>query len=262
MSHGAHSVVFHHSKATGNDLLVLVAIANYISDDGAWPKVDTIAKYARTSTRQVHRSLNSLRELGEIDWVTGGGQGQGVYRPNLYQLLLTCPVDCSGDWNHSMRQDVRSRGDMVSGLGVTATADKPVIEPVKEPLTKSSKISSDFEVTDAMKAWALENKLTVDLLSQTSQFVDYHIAKGSLMKDWVAAWRTWMRKANEWQKPTWERAKDVQAIESQIRTATDKEWTQRFIEQSHKAAEQATPPPMCEHGKTLVRCVPCASRLS
>jgi hypothetical protein len=262
MSHGAHSVVFHHSKSTGNDLLVLVAIANYISDDGAWPKVETIAKYARTSTRQVHRSLNSLRELGEIDWITGGGQGQGVYRPNLYQLLLTCPDNCSGDWNHSIRQDVRSRGDMVSGLGVTATADKPVIEPVKEPLTKSSKISSDFQVTEAMKSWALENKLTVDLESQTKQFIDYHIAKGSLMKDWVAAWRTWMRKANEWQKPAWLRGTDIQAVENKIRRDLDVEHTQRLLEESQKAAQQATPPPQCEHGKSLVRCIKCSSRLS
>ena len=262
MSHGAHSVVFHHSKATGNDLLVLVAIANYISDDGAWPKVETIAKYARTSTRQVHRSLASLRELGEIDWVTGGGQGQGVYRPNLYQLLLTCPPDCSGDWNHSVRQDVRSRGDMVSGLGVTATADKPVIEPVKEPISKSSKIDPNFQVTETMRDWIIDNKLAIDVDAQTLQFVDYHIAKGSLMKDWTAAWRTWMRKAAEWQKPTWERSKDIQAAESKIKIATEKEWTQQFLAESQKAAESATPPPMCEHGKTLVRCVPCASRLS
>jgi len=262
MSHGAHSVVFHHSKATGNDLLVLVAIANYISDDGAWPKVDTIAKYARTSPRQVHRSLNALRELGEVDWVTGGGQGQGVYRPNLYRLLLTCPDDCSGDWNHSVRQDVRSRGDMVSGLGVTATADKPVIEPVKEPIKKSSKINHDFQVTEDMQSWAKENKLTIDLTSQTNQFVDYHIAKGSLMKDWVAAWRTWMRKAEEWQKPTWERAKDIQAVESKIKMETDKEYTQRLLEQSRKSAESATPPPQCKHGQSIVRCVKCLNELT
>lgn len=262
MSHGAHSVVFHHSKATGNDLLVLVAIANYISDDGAWPKVDTIAKYARTSTRQVHRSLNSLRELGEIDWVTGGGQGQGVYRPNLYRLLLTCPDDCSGDWNHSLRQDVRSRGDMVSGLGVTATADKPVKEPVKEPIGKSTKISVPFHVTDELKDWFVDAKLPVDWMQQTDLFVDYYLGTGKTMKDWAAAWRNWMRKAAEYQKKPWDKAAEVAAVESKAKLQTDKEYTRKLLEESQKAAESATPPPKCQHGKTLAMCVPCASRLS
>jgi hypothetical protein len=262
MSHGAHSVVFHHSKATGNDLLVLVAVANYISDDGAWPKVETIARYARTSTRQVHRSLNSLRELGEIDWITGGGQGQGVYRPNLYRLLLACPDDCSGDWNHSMRQDVRSRGDMVSGLGVTATADKPVIEPVKEPIRKSTKIDTGFKPTEEMLDWFVDAKIPVDPNQQTQLFVDYYIASGKTMKDWSAAWRNWMRKAADYQKPVWERSKDIQAVESKIRTETDKEITKKLIEESRKAAEGATPPPQCEHGKSLVRCINCSSRLT
>lgn len=262
MSHGAHSVVFHHSKATGNDLLVLVAIANYISDDGAWPKVETIAKYARTSTRQVHRSLASLRELGEISWVTGGGQGQGVYRPNLYSLLLTCPDDCMGDWNHSIRQDVRSRGDMVSGLGVTATADKPVIEPVKEPIRKSSKISIPFQVTEDMKNWLIESKIPIDWMRQTDLFVDYYIANGKTMKDWAAAWRNWMRKAAEYQKTPWDKAKDIQAVESRQKLETDKEYTKKLIEESRKAAEASTPVPKCQHGESIIRCVKCRNGLS
>lgn len=262
MSHGAHSVVFHHSKATGNDLLVLVAIANYISDDGAWPKIETIAKYARTSARQVHRSLNSLRDLGEIDWVTGGGQGQGVYRPNLYRLLLACPSDCSGDWNHSIRQDVRSRGDMVSGLGVTATADKPVIEPVKEPIRKATKISSNFQVTQEMVDWFVDAKIPVDPNAQTALFIDYYTANGKTMKDWVAAWRNWMRKAADYQKTPWDRAKDVQAVESRQKTDADKEYTKKLLEQSQKARERATPPPECEHGESIVRCTKCLHRLS
>lgn len=42
----------------------------------------------------------------------------------------------------------------------------------------------------------------------------------------------------------------------------DKEYTRKLLEESQKAAQQATPPPKCEHGKTLVRCVTCVSRLS
>jgi hypothetical protein len=42
----------------------------------------------------------------------------------------------------------------------------------------------------------------------------------------------------------------------------DVENTQRLLQESQKAAEGATPPPQCEHGKSLVRCIKCSSRLS
>ena len=38
------------------------------------------------------------------------------------------------------------------------------------------------------KGWAVEH-----ILSQAYKFRDYHLAKGSIMSDWSAAWRTWVR---------------------------------------------------------------------
>jgi hypothetical protein len=141
MSFGASAVVFHHSKAKESDLLVLYAIANFIGDDGAWPSVETIAHFARTSTRTVYRSIESLEQLGEIEKISKGGKGKGVYKTNRYLITLSCPLDCAGDWNHTPVADVRSRGDKVSGLEVTLVADKPVIEPV----TKTNVIQSATE---------------------------------------------------------------------------------------------------------------------
>jgi hypothetical protein len=34
---------------------------------------------------------------------------------------------------------------------------------------------------------------------ETAQFLDYHRARGSVFKDWAAAWRTWMRNAAKFQ---------------------------------------------------------------
>jgi hypothetical protein len=149
MSFGASAVAWHHSKATGTDLLVLMAIANYISDDGAWPKVETIAQDARTSVRQAHRSINSLKALGEIDWVQKAGKGRGVYKSNLYVFLLKCPPECQGDWNHTC-QDVTSRPDNLSPLDMTHTADKPITQPVIEKVTymkkEQTKNELEFEI--------------------------------------------------------------------------------------------------------------------
>ena len=73
-----------------------------------------------------------LADYGEITWEHGAGKGSGVYKTSLYQLILTCPPNCNGGWNHKLGQDVRSRGDNLSGLGVTRLADKEIIEPVIE----------------------------------------------------------------------------------------------------------------------------------
>lgn len=205
MSFGATAVAWHHSKAKGTDLLVLMSLANYINDDGAWPKVETIAKGARTSVRQVHRSLAVLKELGEIDWQHGAGVGRGVYKSNLYRLLLSCPPECSGDWNHTMRQSVRSdidvmsRGDNLSGLGVTHTADKPITEPVKEHIGKKPHLLEDSWLPDErlvgmfITKWPLLN-----MSEQTEAFKLHHMAKGSKMADWGLAYQKWMNQAQKW----------------------------------------------------------------
>lgn len=150
MSFGATALIWHHSQAKGVDLLVAMSLANFISDEGAWPKVETIAAGARTSVRQAHRSLKKLAELGEITWEKGAGGGQGVYKTSRYFVLLTCPENCSGDWNHSTKKDARPdtqsplvcqpvtpRPDTQSPLDLTHTADKPVIEQVTERVKRT-----------------------------------------------------------------------------------------------------------------------------
>ncbi len=56
-----------------------------------------------------------------------------------------------------------------------------------------SKVPDDFEPIAADRSLASE--LQVDLASEFPKFLDYHRAKGSLMADWRAALRTWLRNA-------------------------------------------------------------------
>jgi hypothetical protein len=203
MSFGASAVAWHHSKAKGTDLLVLMAIANYISDQGAWPKMETIAHDARTSVRQAHRSIVSLRELGEIEWQKKAGVGRGIYKSNRYQFLLTCPPDCTGDWNHTLRQNVTSIPANSSGLNMTHTADKPVTEPVKEiviaqqtkkpQLLNESWLPDDRLIGMFVTKWPLLN-----MSEQTEAFKLHHMAKGSKMADWGLAYQKWMNQAQKW----------------------------------------------------------------
>lgn len=203
MSHGASGLVWHHSEAKGIDLLVLMAIANYISDSGAFPKVETLAKDARTSSRQVHRSLKTLKELGEIDWVQKAGKGSGVYKSNLYFIKLTCPADCSGDWNHTPVKSVTSRPDTVSPLDLTATADKPVIEPVNKPVIstpnrKPHLLNEDWLPDDRLIAMFTTKWPLIDMDQQTEKFKLHHMSKGSKMVEWGLAYQKWMNQAQTW----------------------------------------------------------------
>jgi len=140
MSFGASAVVFHHSKAKHTDLLVLYAVANFIGDDGAWPSIKTIAFHARCNETTASKALSRLEKLGEISSVKKAGTGKGVYKTNRYFLLLTCPADCLGDWNHTSQND-GSRGGDLPPLEMTKTIDKPITEPV----TKTNVIQSATE---------------------------------------------------------------------------------------------------------------------
>jgi hypothetical protein len=203
MSFGASAVAWHHSKAKGTDLLVLMAIANYISDQGAWPKMETIAHDARTSVRQAHRSIVSLRELGEIEWQKKAGVGRGIYKSNRYQFLLTCPPDCTGDWNHTLRQNVTSIPANSSGLNMTHTADKPVIEPGIEPVISNGNktkhlLPDNWQPNERLLAMFATKWPLVNEKIQTEKFRLHHLARGDKMVDWNLAYQKWMNQAQEW----------------------------------------------------------------
>ncbi|WP_421854573.1 hypothetical protein [Marinomonas sp.] len=58
---------------------------------------------------------------------------------------------------------------------------------------RASGVPDEFLVDQRMLDWLTENQITTDWRTETSNFLDHHRARGSTMKDWVAAWRTWMR---------------------------------------------------------------------
>lgn len=63
----------------------------------------------------------------------------------------------------------------------------------------ATRIPADFAADDAMVAWARENTPNVGK-AETASFVDYWTAAAgptSSKRDWVAAWRYWMRKAQK-----------------------------------------------------------------
>ena len=75
---------------------------------------------------------------------------------------------------------------------------EPPKEPIKRARAKRATPPPEiFPITDALKSWARQKSITVDLNAETEKFLDYYRAKGSTFKCWVSAWRNWIRKAQE-----------------------------------------------------------------
>jgi DNA-binding MarR family transcriptional regulator len=67
-------------------------------------------------------------------------------------------------------------------------------------VTRASPVPEIFPITETMRAWAQEHVSGVHVERETEQFLDHHRAKGTVFKDWLAAWRLWMRKAASFQQ--------------------------------------------------------------
>lgn len=81
-------------------------------------------------------------------------------------------------------------------LSTSASAQK------RAPRSKAvaTRIPDDFSPDERMVAWAREKAPNADGRHETAQFKDYWTAasgKNAEKRDWVAAWRTWMRNADK-----------------------------------------------------------------
>lgn len=103
MSVEAMAIVLHHSRAKGSDKLILLGIANHQGDGGAWPALSTLARYANVTEKSARASLRRLEALGELatHLMAGGRHDTPSWRrPNRYDVLVSCPVNCDRTMNH------------------------------------------------------------------------------------------------------------------------------------------------------------------
>lgn len=194
MSVQATTWVWEHSKATGSDRLVLLAIADAANREGAqsFQSAPSLAKMTGLSVRTVWRSIDALISLGELS--KEGRQGE--YQTTVYALpgVSVCHSD------NLARRDNQG----VSAVPKMATAVPPIGTQPHIPQKdnpKGSRVTDDFAPTELMLAWARKNTPNVDVKLETSQFIDHHIAKGTIMKSWDRAWQTWMRNQQKWNAP-------------------------------------------------------------
>jgi hypothetical protein len=177
MSIEAVSLVLNQSRATGRAKLVLLGIANHLGDQGAWPSIATLARYANASERSVKRDLQELVELGELKIELQNAPTNHQYKTNLYWITIQSGVttEPSGvtDWV--------SRGDSSGKSGVTPVGTQNINLTIKEPSKKTD--SYGFETfwnlypkkiakADALKAWnkATKKKTADELIALTKAY--------------------------------------------------------------------------------------------
>ncbi len=179
MSIEAVSLVLNKSKATGRAKLVLLGIANHLGDQGAWPSIATLARYANASERSVKRDLQELVELGELKIELQNAPTNHQYKTNLYWITIQAGVttEASGvtDWV--------SRGDSSGKSGVTPVGTQNINLTIKEPSKKTSNDRFDefwnlypkkVAKADALKAWnkALKKKTADELVGLTKAYAE------------------------------------------------------------------------------------------
>lgn len=79
----------------------------------------------------------------------------------------------------------------------TITKEKQIIKNKQE--NRASKISDDWQPTDAVKADFQTKYAGLDHNKEIMKFINYYQSNGKSMKDWNAAFRNWLIRAMEYQ---------------------------------------------------------------
>ncbi len=220
--------VWNHSRSRHGARLVLLAIADCASSDGgnAWPSNAELQRKSGLGERAVQSAIAELVKLGELEV----GRNAGPKGCNSYRVIMTDPRRICTPAESAPPQNLRGSDDsgakssqVDAQIAATPAISAPpqilrgppaesapvtVLEPKPSKKTPSSlsareratRIPDDFAVTPEMVAWAREHVPQVDGRRETERFIDHwHQASGatSRKRDWIAAWRNWMREADD-----------------------------------------------------------------
>lgn len=104
-------------------------------------------------------------------------------------------------WKGSENEDATALPDGCQTDAPTPTPTPTPLSPSGDRLggKRGSRLPDDFSpsLSDAMRDM-VEKWPRGMLEREIAKFRDHHTAKGSVMKDWQAALRTWLRNADEW----------------------------------------------------------------
>lgn len=206
----------------GNPLrkLVLIKMADNANDDGiCWPSYKNIADACEISRSAVKNHVRALESAGYVERTERRNGTRSS--SNVYRITLPRVSDTPG---HEIPRATDDRGydlpaprasdDRAPGHEMTPprASDDPRTSHrnqsegtshgtgERKRASKATPIPEGFEPDDKLLQWAQANTPAVDPRAEVGKFVDYHRAKGNTFKDHRAAFRTWLRKAQEFRE--------------------------------------------------------------
>jgi DNA-binding Lrp family transcriptional regulator len=182
--------VFEHSRASGNDRVVALVLADHASDDGtgAYPSQALIARKANCAERTVRDCLDRLEEMGEIT-------RRGVHPSHktvMFDVTVT-PADSATGKSRRPRQRSATK---------PSTERDPEIPSVLSPLVATLNRVVEGKRAKPIKLAAFlricERFADRDLALEAEKFEHYYLhgaGENRKRKDVLAAWRNWLDSA-------------------------------------------------------------------
>lgn len=191
----------------GYALAVYEAIARHANQDGeAWPSLQTLCHHTGWSKNTVIKSLKLLESHGLITRQQRTNLGASI--STLYQItpvrMGVRPVNrvvhdeqggCSPHEQGLFTTGTRTITNELEPIEQPPTGEPPISPKGEKPKKTLRALPDDFEVPmDDWTAMMTEQRMSHhDLTVETERFKDYALAHGKRYRDWIAAWRNWMR---------------------------------------------------------------------
>ena len=259
MSISALTLALYHSKATYTKRLVLLAIANFEGEYGAFPSHDTIGRLAGgINRRTVQKNIEELIEMGELMKVKRDGI------TNLYHVTLRCPDGCDGTTQHrvSRRGGPQTAGGLQAAGGGGLQAAGGAVSRPHEPLDNRKKnregtLDPNWEPDQHLMDMFQSKWPDLNSDYHIEQFKLHYLSKGTKLKDWSMAFQRWM---NQEQDRATRNPRFASGVNEKKRKVRDLEDSKEFLREQEELARQAAPAPKCEHGNNVALCVRCLGK--
>lgn len=218
---------------------VLEAIACFVNEKepsvGCYPSLETIMRVSRKSKPTVRAAIKALREKGFLSFEQEAGEkriyylnldllpeaeqkvnpvknfteeGQKVYPEGGKELTP------EGDKNFTPKREEKREIEQGSRTSNSLPAQAPwetdhltndgkKVEKPKATRAKpktSCPFSPDDPIPPEYLEYAQAKHPSINAQTEFTKFVNFHISKDNKFSNWLAAWRTWATKAEEFAK--------------------------------------------------------------
>lgn len=170
---------------------------SYMVEHGLWEQADRgyiVHDFLDWNLSKIEYEMmvNKLSQAGKKGmkhrWKKGKTNDNPPYKPGY-----------NPPYNESITNPITQQSISIAPLSsLNSSESGPNLQSIPRTKKKSNGLHewpADFELSEEMKERAVA--LDMNPYVEFAKFKDNHLAKGSKMKDWTAAWRTWLRRGVE-----------------------------------------------------------------